>query len=75
MILLGITWPGKRVTGLSFILEFFPEVDSKNYLTYFTLFDYPDLFFISVYYQFVNPDWYPIQAFGVGLTTMTLIYC
>lgn len=58
MIMLGATWPGKRVTGLNFILEFFPEVDKKNYITVFTMIDYPSILIISMYYQFVNVNWY-----------------
>lgn len=58
MIMLGATWPGKRVTGLNYILEFFPQVDQKNYITIFTMLDYPSILIISLYYQYVSVDWY-----------------
>jgi len=75
MILVGMTWPGKRVTGLNYILEFLPEHLQKQYITVFTLFDYPSILFISLYYQYVNPDWYPMQALGVVLSAICLAYC
>jgi len=75
MVLLGMTWPGKRVTGLSYNLEFLPEIDQNTYLTLFTLFDYPSIFLISLSYEYLTPSWYPIQALGVVLSCVTLAYC
>lgn len=59
MVLLGMTWPGKRVVGISYILEFFPENKQKLYITLFALFDYPSIIVISALYQFVTINWFP----------------
>lgn len=74
MILLGMTWPGKRVTGLNFILEFFPQNIQNIYITIFTEGDYPSIFIISLYYQFVNPNWLNMQLFGLALSLMCLFF-
>ena len=54
-----MTWPGKRVVGISYILEFFPENKQKLYITLFALFDYPSIIVISALYQFVTINWFP----------------
>jgi len=59
MVLLGMTYPGKRITGFSYILEFIPASDQKAYITVFALFDYPSMLLISFVYEFASRDWYP----------------
>jgi hypothetical protein len=75
MIMLGATWPGKRVTGLNYILEFLPQVSQKNYITFFTMLDYPSILIISMYYQYVNVSWYGQQFLGLILSTICVSYC
>ena len=59
MILAGACWPGKRIAGLNYQLEFIPESKQPNYIMYFSFFDYPSLLLISMLYQYFSPDWYP----------------
>jgi hypothetical protein len=75
MIMLGATWPGKRVTGLNYILEFFPQAMQKDYITLFTMADYPSILLISLYYQYVSTDWYHQQLLGLILSVLCVCYC
>lgn len=75
MIMLGATWPGKRVTGLNYILEFLPQKNQKNYITFFTILDYPSILIISIYYQYINVNWYGQQFLGLILSTLCVTYC
>ena len=59
VFMIGATWPGKRVTGLNYILEFMPTTTSRDFILVFTLFDYPSVYLLSTLYQHVDPSWYP----------------
>lgn len=74
MILVGMTWPGKRVCGLNYILEFLPESAHTTYIQIFTMFDYPSILLISFAYQYMSADWYPQQILGLILSTVCLAY-
>ena len=75
MILLGLTWPGKRVTGITYFLEFIPAQYQKFYIVALALLDYPSIALISFCYQYISRDWYPQQLCGVLLTTFSLVFC
>jgi hypothetical protein len=37
--------------------------------------DYPSILIISLYYQYVNVDWYPMQLLGLIFSAVCLTYC
>jgi hypothetical protein len=59
MFILGLTWPGKRITGLNYALEFIPLEKQQVYLQAFSLFDYPSILVASLYYEYVDRSWLP----------------
>lgn len=75
MIIAGACWPGKRVAGLNYQLEFIPESLQANYITFFSMFDYPSLLLISMLYQYISVDWFPQQAVGIVMSCVCLFYC
>jgi hypothetical protein len=59
MFILGLSWPGKRVTGLNYALEFVPLEKQQKYIQVFNLFDYPSILICSLYYEYVDRSWLP----------------
>jgi hypothetical protein len=59
MFFLGLTWPGKRITGLNYALDFIPQEKQQTYLQAFSLFDYPSILISSLYYEYIDRSWLP----------------
>ena len=75
MVLLGMTYAGKRITGFNYILEFIPDSNQKNYITIFALLDSSSMLIISSVYEFASRDWYPQQVVGLVLSILGMTYC
>ena len=75
MALLGLTWPGKMIVGLAFASEFFCRNQKKSLIFTFLLMNAGTLCFIPNFYEYMNRDWYPLQALGLILGTASLCYC
>ena len=54
MFLIGISWPGKRNIGLSYLLDFFAEEFRNNKIMWLNLLDYPSLIILSLCYQYLH---------------------
>lgn len=59
LMMLGLAWPGKRLIGYTYILDFFPESYQSSRILWFNLFDYPSILLFSIYYQYFDRSWYP----------------
>lgn len=74
MFLIGATWPGKKVVGQSYILDFFPIKLQGIRILMFSLFDYPSILLISLSYQYIDRSWYNQQLLGMILSSICLLY-
>ena len=75
MLLLGLSFPGKHMIGLSYILDFFPQAYVGSKLLWFRLLDYPQIVLISLYYQYFDRS-YRIQMFlGLVCSVVSLFFC
>ena len=75
IMILGLSWPGKRIIGLGYILDFYPEAYQNTKILWLNLFDYPSILLISICYQYINRSWYPQQLAGLILSMVCLVYC
>ena len=50
LFFIGLAWPGKRVIGVQYMLDFFPEAYQGSKVLAFGLLDYPSLILISLCY-------------------------
>lgn len=75
IVILGLSWPGKRIIGLSYILDFYPESYQNTKILWLNLLDYPSILLVSICYQYVNRSWYPQQLVGLILSIVCLVYC
>ena len=48
--ILGLSWPGKRIIGLGYILDFYPESYQNTRILWLNLFDYPSILLMSICY-------------------------
>lgn len=58
LLLVGLSWAGKTIVGISYILDFFPQRMQPLRIFILDLFDYPSLLLISLSYQYLDRDWY-----------------
>jgi len=57
MFIIGLSWPGKRVVGLSYILDFFAEKYRNNKIMWLNILDFPSLLILSLSYQYLYRTW------------------
>lgn len=50
MFIIGLSWPGKREIGLSYILEFITEDNKQVRIFILNLLDYPSLMLLALSY-------------------------
>ena len=74
LILMGLTWPGKLLVGLTYILDFFPISLHILYLYAFLVLNGIFLMFLPIYYDQITKDYYPLQAISLVLTFCTFCY-
>ena len=58
MYFVGLSWAGKTIIGISYIMDFYPPRMQPLRIFILDLFDYPSLLLISVCYQYLDRDWY-----------------
>jgi hypothetical protein len=75
MAILGLSWPGKLIVGLAYGSEFFCRNQKKSLIFSFFLTNAVILCFIPNFYEYINRDWYPLQAIGLIFGTASLCYC
>ena len=75
MALIGFSWPGKMIVGLVYASEFFCRNQKKYLIFSFFLTNAAILCIIPNFYEYINRDWYPLQALGLILGTASLCYC
>jgi MFS family permease len=73
--IIGVSWPGKRIIGLAYILDFYPETYKNTRILWFNLFDYPSILLMSICYQHFDRNWYNQQLTGLILSIICLVYC
>ena len=71
--ILGATFPGKNIVGLSFLLEFVPEKLNTPYMTYNMIFDCSTLVLISLGYQHIKAHIFWLQVIGTVMTIIALL--
>lgn len=50
LFVIGLSWPGKRVVGIDYILDFFPKKYRPARILWMNLLDYPSIIAISLAY-------------------------
>ena len=75
MLVVGLSFPGKNIVGLNYVLEFLQESSHTFYVSSFMLMDCLSLLGLSYGYQRVSRGWLWVQQIGVGLTLAGLAVC
>jgi len=74
LVVMGLTWPGKLLVGLTFILDFYPLSLHRYYTCVFLVLNGISLVFLPIYYDQISKDYYPLQAICLVLTFCTFCY-
>lgn len=75
MFIVGMSWPGKRVVGLNYILDFYCEKYRNNKIMWLNLLDYPSLLVYALSYEYLYRTWIIQQVAGMAMCAFSLLYC
>lgn len=74
MLLLGSTFAGKCIIGLSYLIEYMTEAFTANVI-FIQLIVEPILtIIITMWYQFIDRHWLVLQLISMLITLITLVY-
>ena len=71
---IGLSWPGKRIIGIDYILDFYPKKYRPSRILWMNLLDYPSLILITLAYDFLLKTWLIQQYIGLAFSSVCLIY-
>lgn len=57
LFIIGLSWPGKRVIGVDYILDFFPMRYRSSRILLMNLLDYPSIILIALAYEYLQKTW------------------
>jgi len=75
LFVIGLSWPGKRVIGVDYILDFFPMRYRSSRILLMNLLDYPSIILIALAYEYLQKTWVLQQYIGLACSSVCLLFC
>jgi len=74
MFLLGATWGGRVVVGLSWFLELTPPAYHSGVVLFYELSEPVLLIMLTFWYQFIDRSWLNVYIIGFVIVALSLVY-
>ena len=75
LFVIGLSWPGKRIVGIDYILDFYPKKYRPSRILWMNLLDYPSLIIITLAYEYLLRTWLLQQYIGLAFSGVCFLYC